>query len=239
MILRLTIVFLLATTSPLFAASVTLQSWNLATVVDDGFLEARDDALSVTVENPFQDTQAVSIGDSFATTLYDFSWQAESASFLFDLLHATADIPDGTIPSRSTSSSTVIMRAENDLLLTVDTEYSYHSLGSEYFARSGVIVADIDADIRLLDETEQDGPAFLGPSAGTFSFHDTAVIPAGTNFGFSYSMSLTTFGGGSSAIGQGAGHVYITMQVIPEPASAILLCAFAGFAVCRRRRLDA
>lgn len=238
MISRLTTLILLLCSSQLLGASVTMQTWSLVSLVDDGFLGQRDSAGSGTVQNPFQATHIATIGDSSATTVYDFLWQAQSAIFLIDAIHAVSDIPTTSSLSISRSTGTAIMHAENDLLVTVNAQYSYHSLGSEYYARLGLIIADTDTKTQFINESHQDGPAFLGPSTGTFFIQDSIIIPASTNFGISYSMSMTTFGGGSSTIGHASGHVNITMQVIPEPTTALFL-AFTGVVVFRRHRRSA
>ncbi|MCB9851563.1 MAG: hypothetical protein H6819_00595 [Phycisphaerales bacterium] len=230
---RLSLIATLLCASPLFGASVTLQVWNLSTTVDDGFLDDRDNITSVTVQNPFQQTHNVMLGDSSAMTTYNFMWQAQSASFLIDAIHSLKDIPTTSSLSISRSVGTARMHTESDLLVTVDAQYTYHSLGSEYYARLGLIVADTDAKTQFINESHQAGPAFLGASVGVFSIQESTTIPAGTNFGFSYSMLLTTFGGGSSAVGHAAGHVNITMQVIPEPAAFLLLIPALPF--MRRR----
>ncbi len=146
-------------------------------------------------------------------------------------------IGGSTNTPRSRSSGFIWISSQLDLLLTIDSAYSYDLGPGDREARHRVTIthADDPADF-LFDFSEIASPITGEPSSGTFATNDTVMLPAGPTYLIHYTMQLLSFGGSPEILSFGEGHVNFHLQVVPAPSTAMLVLLGAPIALRRRCR---
>lgn len=217
------------------AGEIEVLSWGIGAEVFDSIDIDRDFSLSP--QNPYEATLSASLGIAkTATSAFEIAWSDHDFNFQMNVSHQLADLSSQLGVSRSIGD--MRLYTDQDIALTLDSEFHFDSLGSEFFATFLMGVSNTTEQVSYFLLQHLDGPALLGPPADTVTLSGQAMIPAGTEFGFNYQMSIDTFGGGTSAVGMGTGHINISMQVIPEPtAGAPFVILAAPVLLGRRRRI--
>jgi hypothetical protein len=207
------------------SGDLSVENWDLASVVIDPITSVGDSFQIV--ENPFVESHSVSIGLSTASASYDFSWSDAGGNFQIDGSQRAHDSSNGFL--RSDSTGHVIFGASQDLLFTVDAEYSYNLPTGSLAAALIVAVVDNVTFDELLAHS------FLEtfPGTGVFEVHDQIDLPAGREYRVFYHMRIDAFEN-TGAIGTGDGFVHFTLQSVPEPTT--LGFGLLGSVILLRRR---
>jgi len=223
-------VFVLIAVQPVLGDAFTIDDWDLTIGVIAEWPDIVGDSFTV-VANPFDESHAVSLGGSAASSSYDISWLLDFASF--DIQAAQqAETSGSTSSITSVSTGYVLFTPDSDITFSVDAAYTYDLPAWGFTAYFSVLVTD--------DETHENYFAY-GDSISTFDGvpkHDTftasgeGFIPAGRECRFLYRMMVDTVGS-SELFATGSGHVSFT--ITPEPTTASLL-ALGGLMLLRRRR---
>ncbi len=222
----------LLTIAPANGDSFTIDDWTLATGVHDSSTGEHESHGFYTVQNPFQDSHAASVGNSTAEAAYDFAWSAGAGTFLVEAAHR-AEFVDSAILT-SSSSGRIRVFPTVDLTLGLTGAYSYGLPPDMMMARFQMAVVDDDTSETLFFDLQQDDSFNGYPAAGTFTIDGEITLPAGHSYSLRYTMRIDSWTGPPAVFGSGTG--FVNFQLIPEPATATLLLLPAAVLVCRRRK---
>ncbi len=228
----ITIALLFVWAAPANGDSFTVDDWNLATGVADLSTGEDDFHSFVTVQNPFQDSHAASVGNSTAEASYDFAWSAGAGTFLVEAAQQAEFVDSGTLFSSSGGSIDVF--ASVDLTLGLTGAYTYDLPPDSTLARFQMAVLDLDTSETLFVDTQVDDTFNGYPAAGTFTIDGEVTLPAGHSYSLKYWMRISTWTGPPEVFGTASG--WVSFQLTPEPATATLLLLPAAVLVCRRHR---
>ncbi len=207
--------------------SFTVGQWDLASAVNGGFPDTDGHSFD-TVENPFNDSHAVAVGDSTAAASYDFAWAAEFGRFLIEGTHQAEDVGFS-----STTGGWLLFYATEPVTYDIDIAYTYDLPGGAL--RGGFTYNLLDTD--TLDSfsvgSYHDDTWTAGPVSGTLAIQASGMLPAGHPYAFTYKMELDSYGN-SGYLATGSGHVDLTLTAVPEPTSLGPLAILA--LIARRRR---
>ncbi len=221
----------LACVSPVRGDAFTVEEWVLATAVYDQSTGESDLQGSTVVQNPFYETQFVSVGRSTAASAFDFSWTADSGTFLIEGSQQAEFVDSAFVDSRS--SGGLVVSPSIDLTLELTGAYTYNLPLFMMAARFQVAVYDQETFETLFFDFHQD-TSILGPVSGTFTIDDAITLPAGHSYVLDYQMKIISWTGPPAVFGSGTG--FVNFQLIPEPATATLLLLPAAVLVSRRRK---
>jgi hypothetical protein len=215
------------------ASAFSIDDWFLGvTVADLSTGEDESDGF-YNVQNPFQNSHAVSVGDSTSEASYDFAWSPHTGTLLVEAAHQAEFVDSATLVSSSSGSIDVF--ASVDLTLGLTGAYTYDLPPDSMLARFQMAVLDLDTSETLFVDTQVDDTFDGYPAAGTFTIDGEVTLPAGHSYSLKYWMRIDTWVGPPEVFGTGSG--WVNFQIIPEPATATLLLLPAAVLVCRRHRL--
>ncbi len=221
----------LAVAHPSQADSFTIDEWALSTGIED-FASGFDWDHSTVVQNPFVASHSAVVGDSTATSDFDFAWAEQFGQFLIESTQQAAGVETSML--FTVSSGGFYITLAEDLSLHIDGAFSYDLTADWMTARFGFSIFDPDDETFLFIQEER-ASTFPGePSSGTLTIEGDAILPAGRTFLIGYNMSLDTFSGTAGHFATGAGHVNFT--ITPEPSTLALLMPLAVGFVRRRAR---
>ncbi len=224
----------LAIAAPVAHASYLLPEWGLAIQVRDASGGGSDSAIFVTVQNPFQESHAVSLASGLKTAEahYDFWWSEPDDIGSFNIQNTLQAEDTGAFHVAALSNGGILVEPTVDLPISVAAELDFD-------LPVGALAADLSLTVRDMDTHEiyffgsQTYNTFTSPPAsGTLSTQGGAVLPAGSSVAISYSMSIHGYGA-SGALATGTG--FADFQITPEPSSLSLLL-LGALALAKRRR---
>lgn len=228
----ITIALLFVWVAPAKGDSFTVDDWNLTVGVHDASTGEVDFHSFLTVQNPFQDSHAISVGNSTAEASYDFAWSAGAGTFSLESA-LQANFVDSAI---LVSSSSGRIRVSPSVYLTVGLTgaYTYDLPPDMMQTRFRMAVLDLDTSETLFVATHEDDTFNGYPAAGTFTIDGEVTLPAGHSYSLKYWMRISTWTGPPEVFGTASG--WVSFQLTPEPATATLLLLPAAVLVCRRRK---
>lgn len=213
------------------ADSFTVEQWSLSTLVETS--GNYDQHSNFTVMNPFDGILEARISPSFARAYFAWSWLAESGQFNTEISQNALDSQPGydtaiSARIRVMTLADVILRSQGSYTynlppedLTIDVQVTYRDLGSP--TNPSVILSGFFDD------------SFFGGVAGTETFDNQVMLPAGRRFDIILTCRMLG-GGGSNSIGTGAGFVNLSLIAVPEPATASAMVI--GALILARGRRD-
>jgi hypothetical protein len=176
---------------------------------------------------PVTGTLTNAVGGTNSHVNYAFDWSGDTGTFRVDaaqtVVHPSASL------LQTTSNGDVYFRPSVDSLVTLRVQYTYDLPGNymEGFDTGGVFNLDTDELYAQISH----GGFSLGPVSGSFDQTMTAVIPAGCNCEFVYTMRLTTDATSVPATDSGI----VELTIVPLPETATLLPLALGAIALRRR----
>jgi hypothetical protein len=211
-----------------------LDSWNLVVGAYDlgsgGSATSSFTASSGWPSSPFHGSHSVGLGQSTAQAEYNFAWGVAFGQFLIQASHQ-AHQGGGDIVM-ALSNGEIKFTPTEDMIFSVDALYSYHLPVADTSVYFSVTLQDTQTGVYSYNYLESD--EYIGmPIDNTFSDSGSGMMLAGHPYTLSYLMRPSA-SGSSGQSATGSGHVDFTFQVVPEPATAILLVC-CTLAVLRRR----
>lgn len=211
-------------------AGLLVSDWYLLNLVDSSVNGApvRDYSIISTVTPiPFTDTRYNAIGDTVSRSTFSFDWSGDTSSFRIEGEHQARDVSANLLQSLSTGH--VNFTPMVDSLITLRVQYTYDLPGDymEGFDTGGVFNLDTD---ELYAQISHGGYS-LGPVSGSFDQTMTAVIPAGCNCEFVYTIRLTTHATSVSATDSGI----VELSIVPLPEPVTIIPVIIAALVCRKR----
>jgi len=220
------------------AAGLTIQDWSLGAQVNTWPPGATETTASFEPETPFQTTHLATLDSSWTQADYAIAYSGTLGSFLIESTQNALGGPFGT-SATTQASGAVFFTTDAPLSISVDAEYTYDLPPVSMFAQLAFVVRLADDPTVVVFGSSQSDNSFTGEgAAGTFTLSETTVLPAGQAYLLRYDMEISTSGGSIITFGTGAGHVDFTMEVLPEPATAMLLLCALPLLRHRRRNTD-
>ncbi len=221
---------------PASAASFTLEQWDLGVSVDLFPGTERDVDGTSQLQTPLQTTHFATVPPSWASATYDIEYSQTSGRFLIESSQNALGGPFGTSVHTQASGS-FIFTVDAPIAITLDAAFDYDLPPVSMGVFLSFRLLDVDDPETVLFGAGAADNAFTGEGAsGTLAFADAAVLPGGHTYGIMYIMRISTGGGPITAFGTGDGYIDFTLQVVPEPATALLLiCALPLMRHWRRR----
>lgn len=213
-------------------AEVVVHDWSLTTAVQDLSIPTQDTDFSTTVQNPLQLAQLASLySGGTATTVYDFSWAGDTASFN---VTASQVVPDlGSALYRSFSMGSMNFSVSDDVRAHFTGQYSYSLPVPGMETIFGLSITDYQPPHTILGDSGQDATITTPSASGTFALDRTWVLQAGHTYFLQYTIYISA-SGNSGALATGNGFLQLRLEPIPEPAT-IALIGLTAILRCRRR----
>jgi len=225
--LLLAVVALVVVSPRADAAELTIQDWLIAAQVHTSPFGSTDTADSGQPESPFQQTLVATVPPSSASATHDIEYAQSFGRFLIESSQSALGGPFGT-SARTQASGTIWFTADAPIAFAMEAAFTYNLPPVSMLAHLSFRVQDVGLPgnpviLGALDIEH----TFVGePASGTLAFDESAVLPAGHSYMVTYLMRISTEGGPFNAFGTANGHVNFTLDLLPEPATAILLlCA--------------
>ncbi len=193
----------------------------------------RDIASIDAPQNPTTVLQDTILGNNFSRTQLDVAWSGYSGAFNSAINQHIEDIDFLT-----TYRIDLDFHADIDLLLNVEIDMNYSTpVGQSARVAAGFSVRN-DSQIEVLINSDfRGGNGFSEPAAGNFALHEQIYLANGSD----YEINVSTNGESLSVSSFGrpidiTGFVNFSIQPVPEPGSASLICVVAMGLVGRRPR---
>ncbi|QDV89465.1 hypothetical protein RAS2_05330 [Phycisphaerae bacterium RAS2] len=176
-------------------------------------------------------SQAATIPPSYSSGTYDVSWSGEVAHFQSTIDHRLQGFRGGL-----SSSGGIRVRPAVDSIVTLSGTWTYNHypalLGTTSFhLQAGAVGSGSD----LWSDSGTGGTGHLLPPFGTFNLSGSALLQAGVLYSLGYSITTSSFDAPpASALWLGNGFIDITVNPVPEPATAALVGP-ATISLIRRR----
>ncbi len=177
---------------------------------------------------PISETRINAIGGTSAQLTYAFNWSGDTATFRVDGSHTTLYPQPSNLQSGSTGH--VSFTPMVDSLITLRVQYTYDLPGAFMEAVGAGGLSDDVAGVTYIDLFSHDFS--FGPTSGSYDQSASAVVPAGCNCDFGFTMRLSTGATAMPAIDNG--FVELSIAPLPEPATFLPL-ALAAMLLRRRR----
>jgi hypothetical protein len=212
------------------ADAFTIDEWFLDTGVMN-FATGSDSHAFIVVQNPFEANDPIFFGSSSSISSYRFMWAGQLGHFLIESSQQAEGVPTSEL--RTGSSGSIRITPDYDLVLIVDSSWTFDLPAWQMESRLGVFVYGATSGIHLLWEDAWGQPDWPGGLSGTVSIatDEPIALPAGETWILSYVMSLRTEQGTQGLMATGSG--YVDFQISPEPATALPL-ALVLFVVSHR-----
>lgn len=209
-------------TSTTVCAHISVESWNLATAVQDFTQEIPQQVSRFeTVSNPFANSHSATLGPGTATTSYDLSWSAHHATFRFDVAHVVPDLHNDIYNSLSTGS--ILFTTTEPMIAHLVGAYTYSLPVSGMTVVTSFSIFDWPITRAFMTDGHVDDTILSpAPLTGSFSSDRTALLPAAGSYGISYTVRLTATHN-TGALGTGDGFFQLNLDPVPEPATSTVL----------------
>ncbi len=216
------------------SADLVVQNYFLDSSV---FTAGLDPDHSQTVNNnnpvPTSFSQFAHVDPSFCSTGYQMDWTGDSAQFDITSSHRLQGY-QGSV----SSGGRWVVRPAVDSLVTFNGFFNYnHPASSSLWGRA---IIDVNLKVEgtanfLFGDQASDGSVTLGPPSGTLNVGGSYLLQAGTLYRVGFSFGTSNFQQPPpEATWLGNGEVHITINPVPEPATAALVSLAIIPLLCRR-----
>lgn len=175
--------------------------------------------------------RSVSVHNSTATAGYSFGWGLAGGTF-----HIDADLAsEGGVglPSCATDNR-VDFHITQDMLLTIDAEWSYQFTGGDRYSETRFWVRNLNTGNFVLIRGDVGDTVAGDPPSDTLQIADSILLAPG-NYFVRTLMVLGAAGGGSSSVSTAHGFAGFTLTTVPEPVTAGGLAVVAVILLRRAR----
>jgi hypothetical protein len=218
--------------------AVMIQRWSLGTFAGDyvdgpGGVGITETAVSM----PFIFNRNVQSGNSRSTSIYNFYPEGDGAILLFDFAHVRdgdPKAPGQIFGDHGSSSGSLNFTVTTPLYYKIDGQYSLVgdnglSLGVGIYAGQQSLFGNSQWSYHTPNEQFTVGQ--LGGDTGNgLSGSQIGLLNPGIQYFFSYYFELEAHASDEGASAYG----WLSLRIVPEPASAVLMTAAFGLLARRR-----
>jgi hypothetical protein len=205
----------------------SLSLYNRVAVLTDEGNFVVDSVIGANSPVPVTGTLTNAVGDTSSLVNYSYDWSGDTGTFRVDGAQTAVHPSANLVQSLATGNLNFTPMV--DSLVTLRVQYTYDLPGNymEGFDTGGVFNLDTDELYAQISH----GGFSLGPVSGSFDQTMTAIIPAGCNCEFVYTMRLTTEATSVAATDSGI----VELSIVPLPETATILPLAFGVLLAHRR----